>query len=118
MIIPLPNPVSGKKYNLSNKKYGSERVFRRNEGVMQQNEEVKMTYSKVLTKDGKPYISVSFERGKDVAEGSIPACKIHKNQGFVPEEVEHLEEYLKENKYEIIEMAKEISKVMNLFEQK
>lgn len=82
---------------------------------MQRNEEMKMTYSKVLTKDGKPYISVSFEREHDFAEGSIPSCKIHKSKGFQEDEINHLEMYLAENKYEIIEMAKKISKVMNLF---
>ncbi|MGN0351509.1 MAG: hypothetical protein ACI4ES_07640 [Roseburia sp.] len=88
------------------------------ESKMQQNEEVKMTYSKVLTKDGKPYISVSFERGKDIAEGSIPSCKIHKNQGFNDDEICHLEKYMAENKYEIIDMAKSISNVMQMFEKK
>ncbi len=85
---------------------------------MQQDEEVKMTYSKVLTKDGKPYISVSFERGSDFAEGSIPSCKIHKHQGFQSEEIDHLEHYLAENKYDIIEMAKSISNTLHMFEKK
>lgn len=95
-----------------------EKDFAEMESKMQQDEEVKMTYSKVLTKEGKPYISVSFERGKDLAEGSIPSCKIHRNQGFQDEEISHLEKYLAENKYDIIEMAKSISNVMHMFDTK
>lgn len=71
--------------------------------------EINFTYSAVVPKDGKPYISVMFERDKDCAEGAVPACQITKNKGFTDQEVEQLEQYLGEHKKEIIENAKKIS---------
>lgn len=82
---------------------------------MEQNEEVKMTYSKILSKEGKRYVSVSFERGSDLAEGSIPACKIEKNEGFSDEEICRLEDYMAGNSDNIIDMAKKISSITHLF---
>ena len=37
-------------------------------------EEMKMTYTSVVTKDNKPMISLRFERGSDVCEGVVPEC--------------------------------------------
>ena len=82
---------------------------------MEQQQEVEMTYSKVLAKEGKRYVSVSFERGKDLAEGSIPACKIQRNQGFSDEEICRLEDYLVANCDKIMDMAKQISSIKHLF---
>lgn len=79
------------------------------------NEEMKMTYTSVVTRDNKPMISLKFERGVDVCEGSIPDCIISKNDGFSDEEVEALEHYLRVNKKEIIEQAKSISGLLNIF---
>jgi len=79
------------------------------------NEEMKMTYTSVVTKDNKPMISLKFERGKDYCEGSIPECTISKNLGFTNEEIEGLEHYLRANKADIIEHAKSISGLMNIF---
>ena len=79
------------------------------------NEEMKMTYTSVVTKDNKPLISISFERENDVCEGTVPACTINKNSGFTDEEVDALEQYLRLNKKEIIEHAKSISGLFNFF---
>lgn len=78
------------------------------------NEEMKMTYTSVLTKDGKPYISLSFERGKDTCEAAVPDCIITKNNGFSNEEVEALEHYLRINKKQIISDSKSISGLFNI----
>lgn len=77
--------------------------------------DVNFMYSSVVAKDGKPYISVMFERGCDCAEGSVPDCRISKNKGFSKEEVEHLEGYLQEHKKEIIQNAKNITGVRHWF---
>ncbi len=74
-------------------------------------EETSFTYSVVVSKDGKPYISVMFERGEDCAEGSVPACEITKSKGFSSKEVEQMENYLRENKKKIIKGAQEISEL-------
>ena len=78
------------------------------------NEEMKMTYTSVVTKNNKPMISIKFERGKDMCEGSVPDCVISKNNGFTSEEIEGLEYYLRVNKKEIIEHAKSISGLLNI----
>ena len=64
-------------------------------------------------KDGEKVIYVRFERGKDFAEGSIPAAKITSHQGFVPEELEQFEQYLNEHRFEIIEQAKTVNLMKN-----
>lgn len=66
------------------------------------NEEMKMTYTSVLTKDDKPLVSLAFERGKDRCEATVPECVVTKNNGFTDEEVEALEHYLRSNKKTII----------------
>ena len=76
--------------------------------------ELKMTHSTVLSRDGRPFVAVMIERGKDVAEGTIPECRITRNNGFSSEEVAELEAYLEEHRKEIIEAAKGISSLSNL----
>lgn len=76
--------------------------------------ELKMTHSTILSKDGRPFVAVMIERGKDVAEGTIPECRITRNNGFSSEEVTELEAYLEEHRKEIIEAAKGISTLSNL----
>lgn len=77
----------------------------------QKSDEMKCTYSAVVSKDGKPMISILFERGKDSAEGVIPSCDIVKSNGFSGEEIEALEEYMKANKSDFIEKAKKITNI-------
>ena len=60
-------------------------------------------------------ISIKFERGNDICEGSVPECIISKNDGFTDEEIEGLEHYLRMNKKEIIEQGKSISGLLNIF---
>ena len=76
---------------------------------MEQNEEMKMTYSGIVTKDGRKKISVIFEAGKKLAEASLPDCKIIRNEGFEPDELVILEKYLQMNQMDIIKKAKEIT---------
>ncbi len=79
------------------------------------NEEMKMTYTSVLTKNGKPHISLLFERGKDSCEGSVPECTITRNNGFTADEVDALEQYLSMNKKQIIDNSKRISGLFHMF---
>lgn len=76
---------------------------------MNQNEEMKMTYSAIVVADGKKKVSVKFEAGKNYAEASIPECKITKSEGFEEDELVVLEKYLQMNQIEIINKAKEIT---------
>lgn len=69
--------------------------------------------SGILRKDGEKIIYVRFERGRDYAEGSIPAAKITSSQGFSGDEIDQFEEYLAENKFDIIEQAKSVNIMKN-----
>lgn len=82
---------------------------------MNREEEVKLTHSGIYSSDGKRHVSVRFERGEDVAEGTIPACKITKNHGFSQDEVEGLEAYLEQSSDDLFEKAKGINNIKNLF---
>lgn len=82
---------------------------------MERHEELKMTYSGIVVTEGRKKISVTFEDGACIAEGSIPDCKIIKNSGFSEDEVAVLEKYLQMNQMEIIHKAKEISGFRNIF---
>lgn len=78
-----------------------------------------MTFSGVLTKDKKQFIRVRFERegakGLEVAEGILPECTIEQQNGYTPEEVDQLQDYLKQNRQEIIEQAKGLNNILKWF---
>lgn len=82
---------------------------------MERHEEVKMTYSGIVAAGGRKKVSVTFEDGTCIAEGSIPDCKITKNSGFTEDEIVVLEKYLQMNQMEIINKAKEISGFRTIF---
>ena len=71
-------------------------------------EELKMTVSGVVPKDGRKSIYVVFEDGTRKAEGYVPDCVIINNEGFEEDEVKMLELYMKQNQDQIREMAKVI----------
>ena len=77
-----------------------------------------MTYSAVVTgKDQRKMVRVSFERLvngiTERAEAILPDCKITKQNGFTPDEITQLEQYLIQNKDDIISKAKVISNPLN-----
>lgn len=82
---------------------------------MNREEEVRMTHSGILVKDGKRRVSVRFERGADIAEALLPECKIINRSGFSEEEICGLEGYLQEQNDAIFAKAKEISNIKHWF---
>ena len=82
---------------------------------------ITMTYSSLLQKNGKKAICVCFERitpnGKDYAEALLPNCEFINQKGFTKEEITQLGLYLKLNKDGILEKSKEISKITHWFKQ-
>ena len=77
---------------------------------MGRDEELRMTYSGLLMKDGEKMVRVSFERGKNAyAEGIIPRGIIEKSSGFSKEEIEMLTIYLQDNATDIINRAKGVN---------
>lgn len=79
-------------------------------------EDVNMLVTGMLHKAGKSFVRVSFVRGKDWAEGIVPDAKIEKAKGFTEEEVSKLEAYLMEEKAMILERAKGVNPLRNMFE--
>lgn len=77
-------------------------------------QELKMTISGIVPKDGRRNIYVVFEDGKRKAEGSVPDCVIEKNEGFQEDEVKMLELYMKQNLDMIREHAKRINPIKAL----
>lgn len=81
---------------------------------MKQSENITLTHSSIIAKNGQPYVAVRFERGNDYAEGSVPECKIINSSGFSQEETLRLEEYLRENSRDTLVKAKNISGLFHL----
>lgn len=80
---------------------------------MKQSEEIRMTYSGVITKNNQKIVHVSFERGKDFAEGSLPSGKIEKSTGFSAEETQQLSLYLLQNADDIMKKAQKVNPLRN-----
>lgn len=77
-------------------------------------EELKMTVSGIVVKDGRRCVYVVFEDGERKAEGYVPDCVITKNEGFEKDEVKVLELYMKQNQDQIREIAKVINPIKAL----
>lgn len=78
-------------------------------------EDVNMLVTGLLHKNGKSFVRVSFLRGKDWAEGIVPDAKIEQSEGFTEEEVSKLEAYLLEQKAMIMDQAKGVNPLRNMF---
>ena len=72
-------------------------------------DEVNMLVSSVVMKDNRKIVRVSFLRGNDYAEGILPDGVIEKSGGFTEEEVLKLENYMRANRKDILEQAKEVN---------
>ena len=77
-------------------------------------EELKMTVSGIVPKDGRQNIYVVFEDGTRRAEGSVPDCVIISQKGFTEDEVKMLELYMKQEQDSIRELAKNINPIKAL----
>lgn len=56
-----------------------------------------MLISGISMKDGEKIAYIMFEEGNSKAEGNIPSCKITSNKGFSEDEINQLENYMREN---------------------
>ncbi len=79
-------------------------------------EEIKMTVTTLLHKDGQAFVRVSFVRESDWAEGIVPGGRIEQSEGFSGEEIEKLEAYLAKEEETILSQAKRINPIRNLFD--
>ncbi|MDL2301988.1 hypothetical protein LJC58_06510 [Lachnospiraceae bacterium OttesenSCG-928-D06] len=74
-------------------------------------EAVTMTISGIIKKGDKKLVRISFQRGKDYAEGIVPGGEIEKSAGFTKEELDRLRIYMQEQQGEIYEQAKGINPI-------
>ena len=72
--------------------------------------------SMIHKEDGGTFARVSFLREEDWAEGIVPGGKIEKSEGFSEEEIEKLEAYLAGEEEMILQQAKGINPLRNLFD--
>lgn len=77
-------------------------------------DDLNMSVSSIVEKNGQKQIYVVFEDDTRSAEGRLPDSKILSNNGFSDEEVAALELYLSANSAQIHEMAKKIN-IMDAF---
>ena len=77
-------------------------------------EELKMTISGIVPREGRKSVYVVFEDGNRKAEGYVPDCIITKSEGFEEDEIKMLELYLKQNQDMIREHAKLINPIKAL----
>lgn len=78
-------------------------------------EDIRMLVTSMIHKDGKAFARVSFLRDSDWAEGIVPGGRIEKAEGFSGEEIEKLEAYLAEEQEMILQEAKGVNPIRNLF---
>ncbi len=81
-------------------------------------DELKMTVSGIVPKDGRQSIYVVFEDGNRKAEGCVPDCVITSQSGFREEEIKMLEQYMKREQDTIRELAKQISPFKAIMKEK
>lgn len=77
-------------------------------------DELKMTISGIVPKDGRKSVYVVFEDGDKRAEGYVPDCVITNNIGFDADDIKVLELYMKQNQDMIREHAKLINPIKAL----
>lgn len=73
--------------------------------------ELKMTVSGIVPKDGRQNIYVVFEDGNRRAEGCVPDCVILNQNGFEEDEVKMLQLYMKQQQDTIRELARNINPI-------
>lgn len=78
-------------------------------------DDIKMLVTSMIHKGEESFTRVSFLRGSDWAEGIVPGGKIEKSEGFNEEEIEKLEAYLAGEEEMILQQAKGINPLRNLF---
>lgn len=84
-----------------------------NEPVL--SEDIKMLVTSLIHKDGKAFARVSFLRDSDWAEGIVPGGRIEKAEGFSEEEIKKLEAYLAGEQEMILQEAKGVNPIRNLW---
>ncbi|MBE6014429.1 MAG: hypothetical protein E7241_03560 [Lachnospiraceae bacterium] len=75
------------------------------------NNEISMNVSLLSTTGDKRVVYVQFTDGGKSSEFVLPECELVTNNGFGPEEVAQLLDYVKNQQDEIYRIAKEINPI-------
>ena len=78
---------------------------------MNNHDELQMQVSPICNKNGEKVAYVTFFDDVRQAEGEIPKCIINSNIGFSEEEINALEDYMKQNLDMLKALAKEINPI-------
>ena len=70
---------------------------------------MQMNVSPISKKDGRSWIYVTFSDDGRQAEIRLPGEKVLSNDGFSEDEIKDLREYVKQDKENIISIAKKIN---------
>lgn len=79
-------------------------------------DDIRMLVTSMIYKGEESFTRVSFLRDSDWAEGIVPGGKIEKSEGFSKEEIEKLEAYLAGEEEMILQQAKGVNPLRNLFD--
>lgn len=79
-------------------------------------DDIQMLVTSMIHKEEGSFARVSFLRGSDWAEGIVPGGKIEKSEGFSEEEIDKLEAYLAGEEEMILQQAKGVNPLRNLFD--
>ena len=74
---------------------------------------VNMLVSGIINREGTRFARVSFSRGRNTAEGIVPDGIVEHAEGFSDAEVAKLERYLRDNRGEIMEQARQVNPIKN-----
>ena len=80
--------------------------------------QMNMLVSGLVGKGDNKRICVYFSDKDKYAEGSIPDCKITSAKGFSDSEIKEIEDYLRENKDQIIEEARKVNPLKSFLGRK
>lgn len=76
-------------------------------------ENIQSFISGILIKEGRKFARISFMRGEEYAEFIVPDAVLDKRRGFSEEEITELYRYVRENRNDILERAKEVNPLRN-----
>lgn len=76
-------------------------------------EELKTLVSGILRKEGRKFARISFMRGEDYAEFIVPDGVLDRHRGFSGEEIAKLQEYVRENREDIMKEARGVNVMKN-----
>lgn len=79
-------------------------------------DDIQMLVTSMIHKGEESFTRVSFLRGGDWAEGIVPGGRIEKSEGFNEEEIKKLEDYLAGEEEMILQQAKGVNPLRNLFD--